>query len=127
MRNHGTKYRIAGEAMLMYEAIDTFDSDVLFGGIRYPCLPVREHSNGVRRYVIIFNPKQWLWNNIYVVCGEPFPVCPGMGEFISSLCFDLYDSMLWQSVTAEEFLELNGRPWSAIPHAEIEINIEVSL
>ena len=113
--------------MLIWEAIATFDSDELFGGIRYPCLPVREHSNGVRRYVIIFNPKQWLWNNIYVVCGEPLPVCPGVGQFISSLCFDLYDSAFWQALTAEEFRELNIRPWSAILHMETEINIEVSL
>ena len=113
--------------MLIWEAIAAFGSDELFGGIRYPCLPVREHSNGVRRYVIIFNPKQGLWNNIYVVCGEPLPVSPCVGEFISSLCFDLYDSVFWQSLTAEEFLELNRRAWSAIPHAETEINIEVSL
>ena len=109
--------------MLMYESIDTSDSDELFGGIRYPCLAVREHSNGVRRYVIIFNPKQWLWNNIYVVRGEPFPIRPCLGEFVSSLRFDLYDSTLWQSLTPEEFRELNGRPWDAIPHAETELTL----
>ena len=121
------KYHIAGDVMLMYEAIDTSDSDELFGGIRYPCLPVREYSYGVRRYVIIFSPKQWLWSSIYVVRGEPLPVSPDMGEFVSSLRFELYDSVFWQSLTAEEFRELNNRSWDQIPHAETELNIEVSL